>query len=92
MSLLSFYRYSIGKIESTKQFSFNLAYRLEIDEEPVDFNILSDYHVPIPVCNRNSAYMLPGDGTIEDFARRIGTNFTQLALNVVLRQLRIDVS
>ena len=90
---MPFYRYSIGKSESTEQLSFNLAYRLEMEEEiPVNFNILSDYRVPIPVCNENFTYMLPGDGTIEDFARRIGNNFTQLAVDDVLQQLQIDVS
>ncbi|XP_072023446.1 uncharacterized protein, partial [Amphiura filiformis] len=82
-------RFSIDKLDSSKEFSLNFAFQLDLNGDITDFNIVSDLRIPIPVCNENSVFILPGDGSIEGFIRGLGANVSQVAVDVVLKQLGI---
>ena len=74
-----------------KEFALNLAVQLEVEGVITEYNVLDNMRVPIPVCNPNNPTVLPGDGSIEGFAKIIGANFGQPALDVVLELLDLKV-
>ena len=79
-------------LTETKELSLNLNFQLEIEGNTTTFNILSDTRIPIPTCNENVTFALPGDGTIEDFAIVYANEFSQTAVDVVLQRLGLEVS
>ena len=70
----------------------NLNFQVEIEGVTTTFPILSDIRIPIPICNENAIFVLPGDGSIEDFARIYGDGFSKTAVDVVLQRLGLEVS
>ncbi len=86
------YRYSIDKDDDAEEFSLNLLFEFELEGDITAFNLLYDTKVPIPLCNENAMLILPGDGSINGFIRAVGENVGQSALEVVLRQLGIEVN
>ena len=56
-----------------------------------NIDILTDWRVPIPFCNENDTFTLPGDGSIESFARGLGQDFSHMAVDFVLQQLGLQV-
>ena len=78
-------------MDADKEFALNLAVHLEVEGVKTEYNILENIRVPIPVCNENDNIVLPGDGSIEEFAKIIGQDFGQAALDVVLELLDLQV-
>ncbi|XP_072033124.1 uncharacterized protein [Amphiura filiformis] len=80
-------RFSIDKLDADKEFVLDLSFQLKIEGVTTDFNILSATRVPIPLCNENTTFSLPGDGSIGEFARIFAGGFSHAAVNTVLEQL-----
>ena len=53
---------------------------------------MADTRVPIPLCNANPLFTLPGDGSIEGFVRGLGQDVSQTAIDIVLQELELKVS
>ncbi len=70
----------------------NLLFEFELEGDITAFSLLSDTRVPIPLCNENATLNLPGDGSINGFVKEVGENVGQSALEVVLRQLDLEVN
>ena len=68
-----------------------MSFILTLDDDVTTFDILSDTRIPIPACNENFNSILPGDGTIERFAKIVGDNVGQLAIDTVIKQLHLEV-
>ena len=54
-------------------------------------NVLNGATVPIPFCNPNISFSLPGDGSIIGFAKFIGKRAGAEAIQAVLRKLGLEV-
>ena len=53
---------------------------------------MSDTRAPIPLCNDNPLFTLPGDGSIAGFVRGLGQDISQIAIDIVLQELELKVS
>ena len=74
-----------------KYFVLDFSLRLEIENEISEYIIISGTRIPIPVCNENATFTLPGDGSIEGFVKAVGETVGQTAIEIVLRQLGLQV-
>ncbi|VDH91582.1 Hypothetical predicted protein [Mytilus galloprovincialis] len=54
----------------------------------LDEYFITDYEVPIPLCNEN--FTLPGGGALADFAKTLGGAITAEAFDLILRMLKLD--
>ncbi|XP_072033123.1 uncharacterized protein [Amphiura filiformis] len=82
--------FSIDKLDDDKEFLVNLALKLDIEGDITELGILSNTRFPIPLCNTNATFTLPGGGSIDGFVRALGDNVGQAAVAVVLRQLGLE--
>ena len=69
----------------------DLSLQLQLDDQPTDIQVLSGTTIPIPLCNEDASLVLPGDGTIGGFARALGENVGQTAVELVLTHLGLEV-
>ena len=90
--ILIFCRYSVDKLDVEKVFVLSLALQIDIEGDVTAITILSDINVPIPGCNEDASFTLPGDGSIQGFVRAVGENFGQAAVQAVFRKLGLEVS
>ena len=74
---------------STKEFTVNLSSRFIIEDQATDFIVLSDARFPIPSCNTDIGYSLPGDGTVSGFVTAVGETVGEAAIEAVLNHLGI---
>ncbi|XP_038050876.1 uncharacterized protein LOC119724026 [Patiria miniata] len=79
-------RYSINKLESEKMFEIDFGASIcqGADDCIFDVDIIQDYRVPIPFCNSNFSFALPGGNNLRDFVNEVGRNAGQEAVNVFL--------
>ena len=70
----------------------DLSLQLQVDDETTDIQVLSDTIIPIPLCNEDASVVLPGGGSIAGFARALGENVGQTAVELVLTHLGLKVS
>ncbi|CAG2189963.1 unnamed protein product [Mytilus edulis] len=74
-----------------KVFIVNFGLRICIAGDCViDEYFITDYEVPIPLCNEN--FTLPGGGALADFAKTLGGAITAEAFDLILRMLKLDVN
>ena len=69
----------------------DLSLELQLDDQPTNIQVLSGTTIPIPLCNEDAAIVLPGDGTIGGFARALGENVGQTAVELVLKHIGLEV-
>ena len=69
-----------------------LILELTLDGVVTPFNILDHLFIPIPSHDNTVPLALPGDGTIEGFARIVGTSVGQSAIDLVLMKLGLKVN
>ncbi|XP_033637723.1 uncharacterized protein LOC117298529 [Asterias rubens] len=79
---------TIDKVEESFQINLDMTFCLDGDCTPIP--ILSDAIIPIPFCNPNASFELPGDGSFAALARDIGGNVGELAIQAGLRKLGIQ--
>ena len=84
-------RFSIDKLDSTDEYEVDLVFTLRIDDVTTDFPVMADKRIPIPICNRNFSLALPGDGTVKGFFKELGDNVGQAAIDLVLKELNLQV-
>ena len=84
-------RYSVDKLDVEKVFVLDLAFQIKIEGDVTSVTILSDMKVPIPGCNENATFTLPGDGSIQGFVNAVGENFGQAAIQIVFQKLGLEV-
>ncbi len=84
------FRFSVSKLDADKVFEVDLSFQLKLDGDITNFNIATDTRVPIPICDPNAAFTLPGDWSITAFVRAVGKNVGQSAVEAVWRNLGID--
>ena len=82
-------RFSIDK--SDTELNLDLDFQLKVEEVTTSVAILSDFRAPLPLCNKKAEFKLPGDGSIEAFALSLGRDASQMALDIVLQQLQLQV-
>ncbi len=70
----------------------DLAFSVQVEGSTTYFSMLSDAQLPIPLCDGNTPFILPGDGTIAGFARLYSDGFTTTAVDVVLEQLGLKAN
>ncbi len=70
----------------------DLAFSVEVEGSTTYFSMLSDAQLPIPLCDENTPFILPGDGTIAGFAQLFSDGFTPTAVDVVLERLGLKVN
>ena len=85
-----YFRFSVDKDDIAQVFKLGLAFDLTIDGAETMFPILTDTSIPIPVCS-DDPFVLPGDGSIKGFVKAVGQNVGQTAVDVVLKQLGLEV-
>ena len=74
-----------------KVFQIDLSVTLCIDGTCRPIYLLQAAHVPIPVCNENATFSLPGDGTISGYLESLGGQVTDAAVDLVLEHLGLKV-
>ena len=85
-------RFSVLKLDDTDEFNFDLDLMLELEGTTTPITIMADTRVPIPLCNDNPLFTLPGDGSIAGFVRGLGQDISQIAIDIVLQELELKVS
>ncbi|XP_038050728.1 uncharacterized protein LOC119723897 [Patiria miniata] len=83
-------KFSIDKLDTTKEYEVDLAFSLIIDGITTDFPIMADQRIPIPLCNANFSLALPGDGSVKGFLKELGDNVGQAAIQLVLTKLNLE--
>ena len=82
---------SIDKLVQEESFQINLDITFCLDGYCTITPVLSDALIPIPFCNLNASFELPGDGSFAALARDLGGNVGELAIQAGLRKLGIQV-
>ncbi|XP_038050869.1 uncharacterized protein LOC119724020 [Patiria miniata] len=79
-------KYSINKLDAEKVFEvdFGASICQGADDCIFDVDIIQDYRVPIPFCNSNFSFALPGGNNLRDFLDQVGRNAGQEVVNVFL--------
>ncbi len=85
-------RYSVDKLSEDNQYEVTLILELTLDGMTTLFIILDHLSVPITPFDNNEELVIPGDGSIEGFARIVGTSAGQSAIDLVLMKLGLKVS
>ena len=78
-------------MDNIKSFAFDLDLTFCTDGECTDMDVLDGATVPIPFCNPNITFTLPGDGSIIGFAKFVGKGVGDEAIQAVLRKLGLEV-
>ncbi len=63
---------------------------MTIEDQRTDFILLSDGTIPIPSCDHNTFFSLPGDGTVASFVLAVGDTIGQSAVEAVMKHLDIE--
>ena len=87
----SYKRFSIDKRDDQQSFSLDLDFEFCVDNDCKPMEILNGALVPIPLCNPNTTFGLPGGGSIVKFAEFLQGRITDEAIQAVLRRLGIEV-
>ncbi|XP_033637389.1 uncharacterized protein LOC117298318 isoform X2 [Asterias rubens] len=86
--------YTINKLTEDKVFVLDLALSLCLPDSSCDIapsiDILKGTRVPIPLCNENATFALPGDGTVSDFVKMMGQNVAESGIDAVLTALGLS--
>ena len=85
-------RYSVDKLSEDNQYELTLILELTLDGVTTLFIILDRLPIPIPSYDNNDELVIPGDGSIEGFARIVGTSVSQSAIDLVLMKLGLKVN
>ena len=83
-------RYTIDKLDQEKSFRVDFIIEICIDNVCEDVPVLTEFLVPIPFCNTNGTYGLPG-GSLSGFLEHIASGTSDAAINLVLETLGIKV-
>ncbi len=83
------FRFSIDKDSITDTFVLDLAFIVTIDGVETEYIILNGAKIAIPLCN--NIFILPGDGSIDQFVKIIGEDVGQMAIDIVLMKLGLQV-
>ena len=92
LNILTEIRFSIDKLDASKEYEIDLAFSLQVDDETTDFPLMEAKRIPIPICNNNFSLALPGDGSVRGFLEELGDTAGQSAIDLVLRKLNLYVS
>ena len=84
-----YFRYSVNKFEQTEEFIFDLIILLNLDDKTIQLDILSGVSIPISTCSEDTAFTLPGDGSVQGFATVVGKEVGQTAVDAVLSHLGV---
>ncbi|XP_022102001.1 uncharacterized protein LOC110985344 [Acanthaster planci] len=83
-------RFTIDKLDATKEYEVDLSFSFRIDGVATDFPLMADQRIPIPICNANFSLELPGDGSVKGFLKELGDNVGQAAIQLVLQKLNLQ--
>ena len=83
------YRFMVDRLDQTNEFSVDLSLELFIEGKTTNFMVYSDARIPIPLCNEDATFVLPGDGTVNGFLLAIGGNVASTAIEAVMYHLGI---
>ena len=89
--LFFFNRYAVDKLDEEKSFQIDLSLVLCIDNNCETIPVFSKLLVPIPFCNPNGTFSLPGNGTLAGVLEQFGTGASEAAIDLVLSSLGIKV-
>ncbi|XP_022103294.1 uncharacterized protein LOC110986022 [Acanthaster planci] len=82
-------RWRVAKITEDKQFEVDLSLVVCVDGACNTFTVFSASRLPIPLCNTDDPFTLPGDGTVSGFLAYLGGNIGQFAIDATLRHLNM---
>ena len=85
-------RFTVDKLTAKKEFLIDLSVSLCIDGTCTPINLLQGAHVPIPICNTNATFSLPGDGSIAGYLDTLAGEITDVAVDLVLDTLGLKVT
>ena len=85
-------RFTVDKLTAKKEFLIDLSVSLCIDGTCTPINLLQGAHVPIPICNQNATFSLPGDGSIAGYLDTITGEITNVSVDLVLGSLGLKVT
>ena len=84
------FRYAVNKLDQERlQVDFNIG--ICMDGVCEDIPVLTGLLVPIPFCNTNGTFSLPG-GSLTGFLEHVASGATDAAINLVLETLGIKVN
>ena len=91
--LLSFYSIEIDKVtpDGEEFFKINLAITICYNNACPTISVLRNAAVPIPLCNLDATFELPGGGSFAAFAQYLAGNVGDFAIQAGLRKLGIKV-
>ena len=84
------FRYNVNKL--AKSFIVSLSLNLWIDGNLRQINLLQGAQIPIPICNSNATFTLPGDGTVDGYLAFLKGMITDEAVDLVLDSLDLKVN
>ena len=87
-----FDRFTIDKIDETKEFKVNLAVLVNLDDKSSSIPVFTDTRIPIPLCNDNFSLTDFGVHKISELADSLGTHISQAGIDWVLVKLGIKVT
>ncbi|XP_072033122.1 uncharacterized protein [Amphiura filiformis] len=82
-------RFSVDKLDATKEFQVNLQVEIHIDDESSSIPILVDTRLPIPLCNTEFSFSDLGVNSITELAESFGGNIAQAGIDWALSELGI---
>lgn len=85
------YSFTVDKLTAEKVFVVDLSVTLCIDGTCTPINLLHGARVPIPICNANGTFSLPGDGTIAGYLDTLTGGITDAAVDLVFESLGLKV-
>ena len=91
LSAAIIFRYLIDKLDEEKSFLVDFSLDLCIDDTCEMVPIVSKLLVPIPLCNPNGTFTLPGNGSIAGVLGQLVADSSDAAIDYVLNSLGIKV-
>ena len=85
------HRFTIDKLDDIQSFALSLDIEFCPDGDCTSMEILDDLIIPIPFCNPNITFSLPGDGSIAGFVEFLKDKITDESVTAVLRKLGLEV-
>ena len=80
----------MDRLDQTNEFSVDLSIQLFLEDETTYFMVYTDARIPIPLCNEDATFVLPGDGTVRGFLFAVGENIGSTAKEAVMDHLGIS--
>ena len=87
--MVIYFRYSVDKYGQTEEYVLDMTILLALEGQTKRFDIFNASSIIIPVCDEDTTFALPGDGSVEGFARVVGKEVGQTAVDAVLRHLGV---